>query len=58
MISNRRTYEIDDSKINRLWYPEIKRLLAKTNQATSRNLSMKVTVSWIPKLPASYHYIR
>ena len=38
MISNRRTYEIDDSKINRLWYPEIKRLLAKSNQATSRNL--------------------
>ena len=37
-ISNRRTYEIHDSKIHRLWYPEIKRLLAKTNQATSRNL--------------------
>ena len=41
IISNRRTYEIHDSKIHRLWYPEIKRLLAKTNQATSRNLRDK-----------------
>lgn len=38
-IKNNRTYDIPDSKISRLWYPELKRLLVKTDHATSRRLT-------------------
>ena len=39
LINGKRTYDIPDSKIHRLWYPELKRLLAKTDQVTSRRLA-------------------
>ena len=39
IIKKKRKYEIPDSKIQRLWYPELKRLLLKTDQASSRRLT-------------------
>ena len=38
-INKKRKYNIPDKKVNRLWYPELKRLLIKSSQENNRRLA-------------------